>query len=256
MKFAKASTAFALLVSDTQALSGGASCPHDLPLSCRNTTTVSDLCCFIPAGQLLLTQFWDAKPASGPSDSWTIHGLWPDHCDGTYPEFCDTTREYSDIKGIVSRFLGNATLSLMNTFWKGQDGDDESLWKHEWDKHGTCISTLEPNCYTDYETGTEAADYVRRTVSLFKTLPTYEWLADAGIKPSTSKTYAASEIEDALAAQHGAPVTIGCDGNSLNEVWYHYNVKGSLQEGEFVVSEPDGTKGSCPSSGIEYTPKN
>lgn len=46
-------------------------------LSCHNTTVVADLCCFnAPGGQLLQTQFWDTAPATGPVDSWTLHGLW------------------------------------------------------------------------------------------------------------------------------------------------------------------------------------
>ena len=46
-------------------------------LSCQNTTVVENLCCFnAPGGQLLLTQFWDTNPSTGPVDSWTIHGLW------------------------------------------------------------------------------------------------------------------------------------------------------------------------------------
>lgn len=46
-------------------------------LSCHNTTVVQDLCCFnAPGGQLLQTQFWDSSPPTGPSDSWTLHGLW------------------------------------------------------------------------------------------------------------------------------------------------------------------------------------
>ncbi|CAJ0554604.1 Ff.00g131170.m01.CDS01 [Fusarium sp. VM40] len=255
MTFTKALIPLALLLAKAQAGSF-ASCPNDLPLSCHNTTSVSDTCCFIPAGQLLQTQFWDSDPAGGPSDSWTIHGLWPDYCDGTYPQFCDSSREYTNIKSIVSKFLGNSTLSYMDKYWVSEDGNDESLWEHEWDKHGTCISTLEPSCYTNYQTGAEAADYVKRTISLFKTLPTYKWLAEAGIEPSDSKTYTATEIQDALASQHGARVTIGCKSKTLNEVWYHFNVQGSLQEGQFVASEPDGGKSSCPDSGIKYAPKN
>lgn len=46
-------------------------------LSCHNTTAVANLCCFnAPGGQLLQTQFWDTNPPTGPSDSWTLHGLW------------------------------------------------------------------------------------------------------------------------------------------------------------------------------------
>ena len=52
-------------------------CPSDVPLSCHNSTAVEDTCCFnSPGGLILLTQFWDTDPATGPDDSWTIHGLW------------------------------------------------------------------------------------------------------------------------------------------------------------------------------------
>ena len=49
-------------------------------LSCHNTSIVEDLCCFnYPGGQMLQTQFWDTNPPTGPSDAWTIHGLWRVH---------------------------------------------------------------------------------------------------------------------------------------------------------------------------------
>jgi ribonuclease T2 len=52
------------------------SCPN-AQLSCHNSTAVENLCCFnAPGGQILQTQFWDTSPATGPEDSWTIHGLW------------------------------------------------------------------------------------------------------------------------------------------------------------------------------------
>ena len=68
----------AVAVGSTVALGSlAASCPVDGPLSCHNNTAVADTCCFnAPGGQLLLTQFWDTKPVTGPVDSWTIHGLW------------------------------------------------------------------------------------------------------------------------------------------------------------------------------------
>lgn len=59
------------------ALAAIQSCPSNVPLSCHNSTAVSDSCCFnAPGGVLLQTQFWDTDPATGPVDSWTIHGLW------------------------------------------------------------------------------------------------------------------------------------------------------------------------------------
>jgi ribonuclease T2 len=247
-----------LLGSGAGALALGTpkSCPKPLGLSCHNTTKVADLCCFnAPGGQLLQTQFWDTDPATGPADSWTLHGLWPDRCDGTYDQYCDKSREYANITDILQSFGEDDLLTYMDTYWKDYQGDDESFWEHEWQKHGTCISTLEPECYKGYESTQEAVDYFTKAVELFKTLPTYDWLAEAGIKPTTNKTYTFSAIQDALQSQHGNEVTLGCKNGVFNEVWYHYEVRGSIQLGQFVSSAPDGTKSTCPTSGIKYVPK-
>ncbi|KAL6808066.1 ribonuclease T2 [Trichoderma sp. SZMC 28013] len=230
-------------------------CPSNTPLSCHNTTAVQDSCCFIPSGQLLQTQFWDTDPSTGPADSWTIHGLWPDNCDGSFPQTCDASRAYSNITDILTAMGADDTLHYMQTYWKDYQGNDESFWEHEWGKHGTCITTLDPGCYDDYVPTEEAADFFSRTVSLFKTLPTYQWLADAGITPDGSKSYALEDIQSALSKQHGADVTLSCEGKSLNQVYYHFNVKGSLQDGQFVAAAPDGSKSTCPDS-VYYDPKN
>lgn len=42
------------------------SCPGGLPASCQNSTAVQNTCCFITAGLLTLTQFWDTDPVTGP----------------------------------------------------------------------------------------------------------------------------------------------------------------------------------------------
>jgi ribonuclease T2 len=145
----------------------------------------------------------------------------------------------------------------MQTYWKDYKGDDETFWQHEWSKHGTCISTLEPECYTDHKATEEVVDYFQKAVDLFKSLPSYQWLSDAGITPSTSNTYTTQAIQDALAKNRpGVTVTLGCKSGALNEIWYHYDVRGSVQTGEFVASDPDGTKSTCPQSGIKYLPKN
>ncbi|KAK5998236.1 Ribonuclease Trv [Cladobotryum mycophilum] len=229
-------------------------CPADVPLSCHNTTAVQDTCCFIPSGQLLQTQFWDTNPPTGPSDSWTIHGLWPDNCDGSYPKACDTSRAYTNITDIMSSGGADDTLQYMQKYWKDYQGNDESFWDHEWAKHGTCITTLSPKCYDNYQKTEEAVDFFSKTVELFKTLPTYKWLADAGITPDQSKSYATKDIQAILSKQHGAPVTLGCKGKTFNEVWYHFNVRGSLQDGKFVSAQPDGAKSTCPDK-VYYDPK-
>ncbi|KAK1751245.1 hypothetical protein QBC47DRAFT_351239 [Echria macrotheca] len=237
------------------ALASSVTCSASAPVSCHNTTSYDTCCLNYPGGHMLQTQFWDTNPATGPSNSWTIHGLWPDHCDGTFDSSCDASRAYTNITQILQA-AAPSTLSYMQTYWKTNSGTDESFWEHEWAKHGTCISTLRPSCYSGYQPTQEAVDFFVRTVSLFQGLPSYSWLAGAGIVPSSTATYTLSAIEAALTAQFGFSVTVNCNSNNeLDELWYHYNVRGSVQSGTFIPTTPVGSGSTCPSSGIKYLPK-
>lgn len=103
-----------------------------------------------------------------------------------------------------------------------------------------------------------------------------QFLEKANIVPSYDRTYSLADIEDALKEGHGADVTVRCHYQSLNEIWYHFNVAGRLQTGEFVPTSPgmsnlrsqtllpksdenfrkqDGPKSNCPKTGIHYKPK-
>jgi ribonuclease T2 len=144
----------------------------------------------------------------------------------------------------------------METYWKDYQGDDEDFWEHEFNKHGTCMSTLEPSCYPNYRPGDEVVDYFKRAVKVFKTLPSYDWLAEAGIVPSATATYTLTAIQAALTKHHGYNVIVNCNRNKeLDELWYHYNVQGSIQSGEFVPVGPVGSPSTCPATGIKYLPK-
>ncbi|QIX00602.1 hypothetical protein AMS68_006119 [Peltaster fructicola] len=230
----------------------------DSPLSCHNSSTVEDLCCFnAPGGTLLLTQFWDTHPATGPHDSWTLHGLWPDNCDGTYEAYCDDARNYKDIADILENANRTETLDFMRTYWKDYHGNDNSFWQHEWGKHGTCVSTLSPSCFTDYAQAEEVPLFFDRAVELFKSLPTYDWLKEAGIEPSTTARYTSAQIQDALSKNFGgAEVRLGCRYGQLNEIWYFHNVRGSIQDGTFVPTDVVGSGSNCPKTGIRYLPKD
>lgn len=224
--------------------------------SCVSSSSGQDLCCFeYPGGLLVQPQFWDYDPSTGPSNSWTIHGLWPDHCDSTYDENCDPSRAYTDIASLLTDNDAGDTLSYMQTYWVDIDGDNEEFWEHEWSTHGTCFSTLELDCFSGIIRGQEAVAYFQSVVALFKSLPTYEWLANKGITPSSSTSYSLSKVIAALEEGSGGYTpALDCDGSNLNQIYWYFHLKGSVVDGAFVpISAPEA--GSCGST-VKYPPKS
>ena len=81
------------------------------------------------------------------SSEYMIHGLWPQINSTSYPEYC-TDVSYSDPTGPL--------LTDMNTYWHECD---DTLWEHEWEKHGSCVQ--EQNNITE-------DDFFNTALSLFK----------------------------------------------------------------------------------------
>ncbi|KAF7984998.1 hypothetical protein HWV62_9978 [Athelia sp. TMB] len=154
-----------------------------------------------------------------------------------YSENCDSSRDYTGISTLLSDHGASSTLSYMQKYWLNDDGTSEELWEHEWATHGTCYSTLEPSCFGDsYYKGEEAVAFYETVVKLFKTLPTYEWLAASGITPSDSKTYKWSAVEAALLKNgNGMKPAVTCSSGKISAISWYFNVKGSLVDGDFVA---------------------
>ncbi|KAJ8517429.1 hypothetical protein ONZ45_g5377 [Pleurotus djamor] len=203
----------------------------DLPTSCGNTTAVEDLCCFEhPYGLILQTQFWDGETSNGPSDSWTVHGLWSDRCDGTYDEFCDPSRDYDDLSGILKKHGADDTLDFMR----------KASLVNTW------TLTLNINA---------SQPYFQAAVKAFKDLPTYELLSAAGIKPTADGEFSLDALLAALKKGPGVTPRLDCQDGKLKEVGWYFHLKGSIAGGEYIaIDAPDG-KGSCPKEGIKYLPK-
>ncbi|TKY85722.1 hypothetical protein EX895_005262 [Sporisorium graminicola] len=218
-----------------------------------------------PGGLLLLTQFWDFSPAIGPSDSWTIHGLWPDTCDGGYDSDCDPSRNNNNIAAVLrtsSKPKAASTLDKMNQFWLALNGNDGQLWSHEFNKHGTCVSTLAPSCYNDeltgkaYEKNEDIVDFFTTTVDLFEQYNVFEALQEAGITPSTTQRYTLDQLKAATSQKWGKEATFKCRNGALNEAWIYFHTSGRSTSAEaFVQTDPLTSNNRCPSSGIRYVPK-
>ena len=150
----------------------------------------------------------------------------------------------------------------MNQYWLALNGNDGQLWSHEWDKHGTCVSTLAPACYTKeagtkgYTQGEDVVDFFTTTVDLFEQYNVYEALKEAGIEPSATKRYTLDELHNATREKWGKEASFKCRNGALNEAWVYFHTKGrSTSADAFVQAEPLRGNNRCPAQGIRYLPK-
>lgn len=61
------------------------------------------------------------------------------------------------------------TEDFMDTHWLNAYGSNQELWNHEWVTHGTCFSTLDPQCLPKGSPqGAEAVSYFQTVVKLFQ----------------------------------------------------------------------------------------
>jgi len=80
------------------------------------------------------------------STDYMIHGLWPQINSTDYPENCKTV-SYVEPVGTL--------LTNMNTYWHSCDN---TLWEHEWEKHGSCVQA---------QNNMDEDTYFNTTLSLF-----------------------------------------------------------------------------------------
>ena len=73
----------------------------------------------------------DPRCAEGQATGWAVHGLWPQHEDGDWPEYCLTPQRDPSRRETAAQ--------------AGLFGTSGSAW-HQWNKHGRC-------------SGLSAADY-------------------------------------------------------------------------------------------------
>ena len=80
------------------------------------------------------------------SSAYMIHGLWPQINATDYPENCMNV-PYQEPNGSL--------LENMELYWHSCDN---SLWEHEWEKHGSCMKE---------QVGIDETTYFNTTLNLF-----------------------------------------------------------------------------------------
>ena len=155
-------------------------------------TFCNDGCCKMPDGYSTPTEF-------------TIHGYWPNYNSG-YPACCKSSYQEGDISDI---FKDAAMEKKLNTYWPALKRC--KFVEYEFEKHGTCAMNV-------YNGTSGVKDYLNAALNLREKYNLLEILADAGIKPSDSTKYPASQIREAISAAVGAEVVVTCTSGQLAEV--------------------------------------
>ncbi|MCO5587672.1 hypothetical protein L7F22_041623 [Adiantum nelumboides] len=135
-------------------------------------------------------------PTTGkPASDFSIHGLWPNYNDGTYPSNCEGTSYDSTLIADLKEEL--------QTYWDTlacPSGDGEKFWEHEWEKHGTC-------------SGLDERGYFEATLALRKSIDLLAALQSAGIEANDG-SYALEDIQEALKQAIGHRPGLECNSSS------------------------------------------
>ena len=153
----------------------------------------------------LLTLRWPSSVCSGSecpkyeANKWLIHGSWPTYTNNSWPQYCCFDRDFN-VKNL------DPIRDQLLDVWPNLEPhrDVESLWQHEWQKHGTCTKNKQFNYFND-------------TLGLYKTFPIYDWLKESEIVPSDDRTYNVKQFNDVFARKLGHTVYLWCP-TSLSDV--------------------------------------
>ncbi|ESO95646.1 hypothetical protein LOTGIDRAFT_76871, partial [Lottia gigantea] len=115
---------------------------------------------------------------------WTIHGLWPSRIDGKEPKSCGHIK--FNLK-TLDPLMGDL-LKLWPNLFKYSSLD--SLWRHEWNKHGTCA-------VSDNNTATEFL-FFKKALDVFKKINISRVMKNLNIVPSDTKLYSVRTISRGL----------------------------------------------------------
>ncbi|GKT32236.1 Ribonuclease T2-like protein [Aduncisulcus paluster] len=155
------------------------------------------------------------------TDSFTVHGLWPNNTDGSYPSSCGG-----------SSWDMNLVQDLYNELiykWpdynssEGKDGCDSNrnsfleaktyhsvdyLWEHEYTKHGTCAIKYEPDTFSDEH------DYMSEALYLLDMLDFQGALNQLGYEQG-AEGMVYDDLMNQLAGYYGVTVSVKCQSSII-----------------------------------------
>ncbi|XAR65197.1 Ribonuclease T(2) [Bertholletia excelsa] len=148
-------------------------------------------------------------PSTGrPAPDFTIHGLWPNYNNGSYPFKCDpdSTFDESKIWDLRNR-LESEWPSLACPSPNGSQ-----FWAHEWAKHGTCAESV-----------LNQHDYFAAALNLRNHTNLLQHLLNAGIQPN-GQVYSIESIKEAIRCGTGHGPRIACNSDPSSGTSQLYQV--------------------------------
>ena len=120
----------------------------------------------------------------GTNYGFVVHVLWPQYTNGTWPQCCQA----------VAPVRESAVLTALSAVMIG-----DSLRQHEWDKHGSCVTTVQDDYFGK----------IQRAVDAFGLAPGLTPASDGRIKVSKLKAY--------WSAVPAGSITTQCSGNGRSK---------------------------------------
>ncbi|KAJ3011925.1 ribonuclease T2-like [Thoreauomyces humboldtii] len=253
----------------------GSTCPTSAVGCTLNPATNQSYasCCLPDQGLLVFSQNWTTGYCTNPNNTcadsilhalpkkeWTMHGLWPDYCNGTYntsPLGCDPVRRDVNVLDTLAAVAPKSWIDKLKSVWMGADGDYNWFWSHEWNKHGTCLSTLNPTCFKNPSPQQDKIAFIDASLALRERFSLYDIFAKHDIVPSPTKNYTIAQFQAALVAETGFQGALQCQkvaGKAyLSELWMYLVARPGLK---FDNHAPVLPYSSCPVNGtILYLPQ-
>ena len=69
---------------------------------------------------------------------FSIHGLWPEYTNGSWPQFCTSNCTFSESPV-------NDLLPKLRASWPSLFHGNDAFWRHEYCKHGSCARAIVPD---------------------------------------------------------------------------------------------------------------
>ena len=77
------------------------------------------------------TKFYYLSLIKEDNGSYSIHGLWPQYSLNSYPSYCKT------VNFSIEKL--SPIMDTLNNYWYSSTGLNVDFWKHEYEKHGSCM---------------------------------------------------------------------------------------------------------------------